>query len=227
MISQAASLSEGGIDNREIMKVPLVLKADVSGSVEALKTSLDGIRESDNTAICAVDIVQAGIGDITASDVAIAAVSKAKILAFNVAVKSNVMEIAKSANVEIGFYNVVYDLLDEIAKKVKETLSPPPPGILVGKAEVKKSFKVGKAGKVAGCIVTEGLIRAGSKVRIMRGSRNPVYSGLMSSLRFGKDTIEEVIQGSECGISFVDFQDFEEGDVVECFSSNNAEESES
>mmetsp|Transcript_15492 Transcript_15492/g.14023 ORF Transcript_15492/g.14023 Transcript_15492/m.14023 type:complete len:940 (+) Transcript_15492:57-2876(+) len=226
MMSQAATLSEGGIDNREIIKVPVVIKGDVSGSVEALKSALANLRQSDKTAICEVDIVASNIGEVTASDVAIAAVSKAKILAFNVGTKSNVMDLARGSNVEIGFYNVVYDLLDEIEKTVKETLSPPPPGQLVGKAEIKKAFKVGKVGKVAGCLVTEGLIKAGSKIRIMRGSRNPIFTGKMSSLKIVKESVSEVIEGSECGISFVDFQDFLEGDIIECFSVNETTESE-
>eukprot|EP01035_Chromulina_nebulosa_P018582 gene18582-24308_t len=226
MMSQAATLSEGGIDNREIIKVPVVIKGDVSGSVEALKSALANLRQSDKTAICEVDIVSSNIGEVTASDVAIAAVSKAKILAFNVGTKSNVMDLARGSNVEIGFYNVVYDLLDEIEKTVKETLSPPPPGQLVGKAEIKKAFKVGKVGKVAGCLVTEGVIKAGSKIRIMRGSRNPIFTGKMSSLKIVKESVTEVIEGSECGISFVDFQDFLEGDIIECFSVNETTESE-
>jgi translation initiation factor IF-2 len=218
MISQATSFTEGNYNLKEVIKVPLVLKGDVSGSVEALRSSLELLQSSDETATCFVDLVQSGIGEVTASDVAIAAVSKAKIVAFNVGVRPNVLELAKSSNVDIGFYSVVYDLLDEVEKQVKETISPPPPGILIGKAEVKKSFRIGKSGKVAGCIVTEGSIKSGSKVRVMRGNRNPIFTGLLSSLRLGKDTIAEVINGSECGMSFVDFQDFEEGDVVECFS---------
>lgn len=221
MISQAALLSGGGLDNREILKVPLLLKGDVTGSVEALRDSLIPLQEADNSAICMVDIVSSGIGEITASDIAIAAVAKAKILAFNVAAKSSVLELARSSNVEIGFYNVVYDLLDEVAKTVKDTLSPPPPGILVGKAEIKKAFKVGKSGKVAGCLVIEGVIKSGSKIRVMRGNRNPIHTGLMSSLQFGKEKVNEVVKGSECGISIEDFQDFAEGDIIECFSSND------
>lgn len=218
MISQAASFTEGSYTAKEVIKVPLVLKADVSGSVEALKSSLEALQASDETASCFVDLVQSGIGEVTASDIAIAAVSKAKIVAFNVGVKPNVLELAKSSNVDIGFYSVVYDLLNEIEKQVKETISPPPPGLLIGKAEIKKSFRVGKSGKVAGCTVIEGSIKANSKVRIMRGNRNPVYTGLLSSLRFGKDTISEALNGGECGMSFEDFLDFEEGDIVECFS---------
>lgn len=223
MISQATILSSGGSDNREILKVPLVLKADVSGSVEALKASLENIKESDATATCLVDLVQAGIGEVTASDVAVAAVSKAKIVAFNVAAKPSVTDLARSSNVEIGYYNVVYDLLDEVTAKVRNTLSPPPPGVLVGRAEIKKAFRVGKVGKVAGCVVTEGTVKSGSKIRIMRGSRNPVYTGELVTLQFGKDKVDEVVEGSECGMSFSEFQDFEEGDIVECFSPTGAD----
>ena len=134
--AQALGFIDGSGEMKETIKVPVVVKADVSGSVEALKTALDGLQLSDSEALCKIDIVYSGIGDITSSDVAIAAVSKAKILAFNVASNFVALEDARASNVEIGYYNVVYDLLDEMEKKVQTTLAPPPPGNLVGKAEI-------------------------------------------------------------------------------------------
>lgn len=224
IIAQAMGFAGGSMETREILKVPLLIKADVAGSVEALRSSLEALEQSDESSICKVDIVYSGVGDITSSDVAIAQVSKAKIVAFNVAAGFNAMEDARSVNVEIGYYDVVYKLLEELEKTVKKTLAPPPPGKLVGKAEIKKVFKIGKSGKVAGCLVTEGLMTSGSNVRILRGKRNPVYTGTISSLKVVKETVQEVPEGSECGISFTDFLEFEEGDIIECFSSNSSED---
>ena len=228
IMAQALGLAEGNADRREVLKVPLLIKADVSGSVEAIRAAIDRLQLSDEDAICKADIVFSGVGDVTSSDVAVAAASKARIIAFNVAAGFNAMEDARGTNVDIGYYNVVYDLLDELEKVIKSTLAPPPPGTLVGKAEIKKVFKLGKVGKVAGCMVTEGLLKSDSQVRIMRGKRNPIYTGTLSSLKVVKDTVAEVPSGSDCGMSFTDFQDFEEGDIVECFvgGDNQDEDSE-
>ena len=137
------------------------------------------------------------------------------------------MDEARATNVEIGYYNVVYDLLDEVEQTIKTSLAPPPPGTLVGRAEIKKVFKLGKVGKVAGCMVTEGLIKLESQVRVMRGKRNPVFTGKLGTLKVVKEEVQEVPSGSECGMSFDDYQDFEEGDVIECFISGDSASSSS
>eukprot|EP01035_Chromulina_nebulosa_P022660 gene22660-29344_t len=196
LLAQAAGLAGGTIDTREVLKLPVL----------ALRSSIEALQQEDETTVCRPDIVFSGVGDVTSSDVSIAQVSKAKIIAFNVAAGYNAMEDARALNVEIGYYNVVYELLEELEKKVKVTLSPPPPGVLVGRAEVKKLFKIGKGGKVAGCLVTEGFIKTESNVRVLRGKRNVVYTGTISSLKVVRDEAKE------------DFADLEEGDVVECFS---------
>ena len=217
ILANAAAFTEGNTDVREIINVPIVIKSDVAGSVEALRSSIDALTLGDEEAICKADIVYAGVGDVTSSDVSIAATAKAKILAFNVAAQNIAMDEARAQNVDIGYYSVVYELLDEIEQQIQTTLAPPPPGTLVGEAVIQKVFKVGKLGKVAGCLVTDGIIKSDSKVRIMRGKRNPVYLGSLTSLKVVKDAVGEVPSGSECGMSFDDFQDFEEGDMIECF----------
>ena len=217
ILSMAQGFAQGKSDAREIIKVPLVVKADVAGSVEAVRGALESLQASDEEAICKVDIVYAGVGEVTSSDVAIAAVSKAKIIAFNVGSGFVAAEDARSSNVDISYYDVVYSLLDDMQAKITTTLAPPPPGTLVGRALIKKVFKIGKVGKVAGCEVTEGLIKAESQVRILRGKRNPIYTGKFSSLKVVKDTVTEVPKGSDCGLSFDNFEDFLEGDVIECF----------
>ena len=226
IFAQATGFADGTMDKRELIKVPVVIKGDVSGSIEAIKSSLEGLKISDEESTCFADVVFAGVGDVTSSDVAIAAVSKAKILAFKVSSGFNAMEEARASNVEIGYYDVVYDLLDEMQAKIKTTLAPPPPGLLIGRAEIQKVFKLGKAGKVAGCKVVEGSIKSESQVRIMRGKRNPIYSGKLASIRVVKDIVSEVPAGSECGVSFEEFSDFEEGDILECFVQNFSDETE-
>ena len=227
IIAQAAVFAQGIGDNREIIKIPIVLKADVAGSVEAVRQALEGLEISDEEAICKVDLVYSGVGEVTSSDVAIAAVSKAKIISFNVGAGYVATEDARASNVDIGYYDVVYTLLDEMQAKIRSTLAPPPPGTLVGRAVIKKVFKIGKIGKVAGCEVTEGKVVSDSQVRILRGKRNSVYEGKFSSLKVVKDQVSEVPKGSECGASFEKFQDFEEGDIIECFvGGETAEQSE-
>ena len=222
LIAQASGFAAGTFDSREVIKVPVVLKADVSGSVEAIRMSVEALESSDSEAVCKVDVVYAGVGDVTSSDISIAAAAKAKVIAFNVAAGVAAMDDARGNNVNIGYYSVVYDLLDELEATVQRTLAPPPPGELVGRAEIKKIFKIGKLGKVAGCSVTEGVLRFDSQIRILRGKRNQVFLGKFSSLKIVKDAVQEVPEGTECGVSFEEFQDFEEGDVIECFTSANA-----
>ncbi len=226
ILANAAAFTEGNADAREIINVPIVIKGDVAGSVEALRSSIDALMLDDEEAICKADIVYSGVGDVTSSDVSIAATAKAKILAFNVAAQNIAMDEARADNVDIGYYSVVYELLDEIEQQIKTTLAPPPPGKLVGEAVIQKVFKVGKLGRVAGCLVKDGVVKSDSKVRIMRGKRNPVYLGSLTSLKVVKDAVGEVPSGSECGMSFDEFQDFEEGDVIECFFGGETSESE-
>lgn len=223
ILANAAAFTEGNADTREIITVPIVIKSDVAGSGEALRSSIEALELSDEEAICKPDIVYSGVGDVTSSDVSIAATAKAKVIAFNVAAQNLAMEDARAGNVEIGYYSVVYELLDEIENQIKTTLAPPPPGKLVGEAVIQKVFKLGKVGKVAGCMVTDGIMKSDSMVRIMRGKRNPVYLGKVESLKVVKDAVGEVPSGSECGMSFEEFQEFEEGDTIECFFGGETE----
>lgn len=221
--AQASSFADGSFDMREVIKIPVVLKCDVAGSVDAIRASLEALEQSDDTSICKVDVVYSGVGDVTSSDVSIAAVSKAKVLAFSVGSSVAANAESRAANVEIGYYSIVYEILGEVEKLITRTLSPPPPGALIGRAEIKKLFK-GKGGKIAGCAVLEGTIKVDSQVRLLRGKRNQVFSGKLSSLRVVKDSVAEVPVGSECGLSFEKFEDFEEGDIIECFVVESGED---
>lgn len=205
ILAQATGFVDGKFDNRQVFKIPIVLKGDVTGSIEALAASIESLQVSDDESICKIDIVNTGVGDVTMSDVAIANAAKAKIIAFNVGPGQNVVETARGSNVVIEYYNVVYDVLDNLEAVVKSTFAPPPPGALLGRAEIKKSFKLGKVGNVAGCTVTEGVIRQGSKVRILRGKRNQIYLGTLETLRVGKEVVSEVPSGSDCGTLWLHF----------------------
>ena len=215
--AQALSFLDGNVIKREIIKIPVVIKCDVAGSVEALTNTINNLMESDENSMCKIDIIYSGIGEVTSSDVAIAAISKAKIFSFKVSSGSVVLEEARAKNVELKSYNVVYDLIDELNLLLKKSFILPAPGILIGKSEIKKIF-TGKGGKIAGSIVTEGSLKLDSKVRILRGNRNSIYSGSFDSLRILKDNVNEVPNGSECGISFKDFDEFDVGDIIECFT---------
>jgi translation initiation factor IF-2 len=217
ILAQASGLVDGNYDTREVIKIPIVLKADVTGSIEALTTSILSLEISDVASVCKFDIVSSSVGDVTMSDVSTASAAKAQIIAFNVGPGQNVLDAARASNINIQYHNVVYDVIDSLEKLVQSTFAPPPPGLLLGRADIKKSFKLGKIGNVAGCTVTEGIIKQDSKVRILRGKRNQIYLGSLESLRVGKETVSEVPEGSDCGMFFQDFADFAEGDVVECF----------
>lgn len=212
-----SSIATGSYDAREVMKVPVIIKADVGGSLEAIKTVLENITSSDANALCKTDLVFSGVGDVTTSDVLMATASKAKIIAFNVAATSAAMEEARGENIDIKYYNVLYNIIDDMTDLVKKTLSPPPPGEFVGSAEVKKIFRIGKSGKVAGCEVKEGKLMVTGNVRVLRDKRE-VFSGLINSLRVVKDTVKEVNEGDECGIQLKDFDDLQEGDIIQCYA---------
>lgn len=216
-----------GYDNRQIIKLPIVIKADLGGSLEAITSSLLSaeMTASDDTAIAKLDVVFGGVGDVTTSDVSLAQAAKARVLAFNVAASSAAMDEARACNTQISYHNVLYDLLDEMKALIDGTITPPAPGIVLGQAVVKKIFKIGKTGKVAGCMVESGRILSGnSMVRVLRGKTAVFSSGIISTLKVVKEDAEEVPAGSECGISIKGFEDFEEGDIIESYRVNNESE---
>jgi len=128
------------------------------------------------------------------------------------------MEDAHIRELEIGYYSVVYDVIEEMKIRLNKVLSPTPDGILIGKAEVKAIFDIGKVGKIGGCNVIEGSVSKSSDVRVMRGPRI-VYEGSLRTLKSFKENVASVESGNECGINFVDWEEMEEGDIVECYSS--------
>ena len=190
----------------------LVLKCDVQGSLEALRSSLLKLGTDE----VGINVVHEGVGRISESDVMLAAASKAVIIGFNVRPDSNAKKIADAEGIEIRLYNIIYDVIDDIRSAMEGLLAPALRERILGQAEIRASFKVPKVGKIAGCYVLEGVIRRNGKIRLIRDG--VVYwEGTLSSLKRFKDDAREVTNGFECGMSFTNFHDFKEGDHVECY----------
>ncbi|MFN3230802.1 MAG: translation initiation factor IF-2 [Alphaproteobacteria bacterium] len=195
----------------ELQEMPIVIKADVQGSAEAVV----GALEKMNTDEVAVKVLLNGVGGITESDVVLAEASKAPILAFNVRAPGKVRALAESQGVEIRYYSVIYNLIDDIKAALSGMLAPEIRETILGVAEVKDVFNAGK-GKAAGCIVVDGAIRADAKARLLRDDV-VVYTGELKSLRRFKDEVKEVNAGTECGMALQNFDDIKAGDLIEVF----------
>jgi translation initiation factor IF-2 len=190
----------------------LLVKGDVQGSVEAIVAALDKLGTEEVRA----RIVHAGVGGITESDVGLAATSGAVILGFNVRANAQAREAAEREGVEIRYYNVIYDLVDEVKQAMSGLLAPTRRETFLGNAEILEVFTISKVGKVAGCRVTEGKVERGAQVRLIRDNV-VVHEGKLSTLKRFKDEVREVVAGQECGMAFEGYQDMRQGDVIECF----------
>jgi len=191
---------------------PLVVKGDVQGSVEAIAGALRKVGNEEVEA----RLVHSGVGGITESDIALAAASKAIVIGFNVRANAQAKQAADSQGVEIRYYNIIYDLVDEVKAAMSGLLAPTKREVFLGYASIKQVFNISKVGKVAGCIVTEGKVERGAKVRLLRDNV-VIHEGTLSILKRFKDDVKEVVSGQECGMSFANYQDIREGDQIECF----------
>lgn len=192
--------------------VNLLIKCDVQGSLEALTGSLEKMVTEE----VGINIVHTGVGGLSESDIMLASASDAIVIGFNVRPDNNAKKMAEKEHVQIRLYRVIYDVIDDIKAAMEGMLAPNIRENILGQAEIREIFKVPKAGKVAGCMVTEGTIKRGSKVRLIR-DRVVYWEGELSALRRFKDDVSEVGAGYECGMSFAKFQDIKEGDVVEAY----------
>ncbi len=197
----------------EVKEVTLVVKTDVQGSLEPILNSL--ARLEDETGI-RVKVLQSGTGNITDSDVMLAAASKGIVIGFNVRAEPTTVRTAESLGVDVRLYTVIYHLVDDIRRALTGMLEPEYRETVRGMAEIRMAFKAGKTGQAAGCLVTEGTITRGGLVRILRG-REVIFDGRLASLRRVKDDVREVTAGQECGMTFDGFNDFQPGDVVESY----------
>jgi translation initiation factor IF-2 len=195
-----------------IKEFPLVVKGDVQGSVEAITAALGKVGTDEVRA----RIIHAGVGGITESDVSLAATSGAVVVGFNVRANVQAREVAERDGVEIRYYAVIYDLVDDMKQAMSGLLAPTVRETFLGNAEILEVFAISKVGKVAGCRVTEGKVERGAQVRLIRDNV-VVHEGKLSTLKRFKDEVREVVAGQECGMAFEGYQDMRPGDVIECF----------
>jgi translation initiation factor IF-2 len=192
--------------------LPLVLKTDVQGSSEAIQGALAKLATNEVGA----QILQSGVGGITESDVILAHASGAAVIGFNVRANNQARDRAKRDGVEIRYYNIIYNLVDDVKAALSGMLTPETREKFLGNAEILEVFNISKVGKVAGCKVTEGTVKRGAKVRLIRDNV-VIHEGELSTLKRFKDEVREVQVGQECGMAFTNYQDMQKGDVIECF----------
>jgi translation initiation factor IF-2 len=193
-------------------EVGVLIKADMQGSAEAIQATVLKLANEE----VKVRILLAGVGQISESDIQLARASNAVIVAFNVRATAQARELATREGVDIRYYSIIYDVADDIEKLVRGRMAPKVRENFLGYAQIRKVFEITKSGKVAGCMVTEGLVRRGAGVRLLRDNI-VIHEGDLSQLKRFKDDAREVARGYECGLSFAGFQDLREGDMVECY----------
>ncbi|WIY52894.1 translation initiation factor IF-2 [Devosia sp. YIM 151766] len=195
-----------------ISKFPLIIKGDVQGSVEAIVASLNKLSTDEVSA----QILFSGVGGITESDVTLASASDAIIIGFNVRANKQAAELANRDGIEIRYYNIIYDLIEDVKGAMSGLLAPERRETFIGYAEILEVFQITKVGRVAGCRVTEGIVERGAGVRLLRDNV-VIHEGKLKTLKRFKDEVKDVQMGQECGMAFENYEDIRAGDVIECF----------
>jgi translation initiation factor IF-2 len=193
--------------------IPVLIKTDVQGSAEALRDALIKLSTDE----VKVSVIASGVGGITASDIQLAAASKAFVIGFNVRADSAAREAMKETGVEVRYYSIIYEAIDDVKQKMSGLLAPEIKETIVGIAQVREVFRSSKFGVVAGCLVTEGAVRRNNPIRVLRDNV-VIFEGALESLRRFKDDVNEVRAGTECGIGVKNYQDVRANDQIECFS---------
>ena len=196
----------------EIKEVAIVVKADVQGSVEAIVQSAQNLSNDE----VSVRVLHTGVGGINESDVTLAKASNAMMVGFNVRANAQARQLAEAEGLDIRYYAIIYNLVDDLKSMLTGMLAPQIRETFLGNAAIKEVFNITKVGRVAGCEVTEGVVRRGSGVRLLRDDV-VIHEGTLSTLKRFKDEVREVTQGFECGMAFENYQDIKAGDVIECF----------
>lgn len=200
------------LQQKETQELPIVLKADVQGSAEAIAQALEKIGNEE----VAARVVHGAAGGVSESDILLAKASGAPVFAFNVRANKQARELAEREGVEIRYYSVIYNLLDDVKGTLEGLLAPEKRETFIGYAEILEVFNISKAGKVAGCKVTEGVVKRGSGVRLLRDD-TVIHEGKLKTLKRFKDEVAEVRSGMECGMAFENYEDLQKGDLIECF----------
>jgi translation initiation factor IF-2 len=193
-------------------ELAVVVKSDVQGSLEAITGSLEKLGTDE----VSVRLLHAAVGGINESDIILAKASHAVIIGFNVRANPQARDMARRDGVEIRYYSIIYEVIDEIKAALSGLLSPTRREKFLGNAEIREVFNITKVGKVAGCMVTEGTVKRGGKVRLLRDNV-VIHEGTLKTLKRFKDEVREVREGFECGMAFENYDNIEKGDVIECF----------
>jgi len=202
--------------DKDVKELPILVKSDVQGSAEAIVQAMEKVGNAE----VRVRVLHSGVGAITESDVTLAEASKAPIIGFNVRANAPARESANQKGVEIRYYSIIYDLVDDVKKAASGLLSPEVREKFVGYARIKEVFKITGVGKVAGCEVTEGVARRAAGVRLLRDNV-VIHEGKLKTLKRFKDEVKEVLAGQECGMAFENYDDVREGDVIEIFETES------
>lgn len=200
------------LQTSDLKEIPLVLKGDVQGSVEAIVAALEKM----NTDEVAARVIHAGVGGISESDVTLAEASGAIVIGFNVRAHPEARDLAARNNLEVRYYNIIYNLVDDVKDAMSGMLSPTLREDMLGNAEILEVFNISKVGRIAGCRVTDGRVERGANVRLIRDNV-VIHEGTLSTLKRFKDEVREVQSGQECGMGFENYQDLRQGDVIECY----------
>ena len=192
--------------------LPIILKTDVNGSMEAISAALRDLQNEEVTS----QIILSGVGAINESDIMLAVSSGAIVIGFNVRADAPAKKIAKQNNIEIKYYSIIYEILDDIKNLLSGLMAPIESEVFLGYAKIKKVFKITKVGKIAGCEITEGVVKKNIKVRLLRDNV-VIHEGDLATLKHHQKEVDEVKEGTECGMSLVNYEDIKEGDLIECF----------
>mmetsp|Transcript_32243 Transcript_32243/g.78381 ORF Transcript_32243/g.78381 Transcript_32243/m.78381 type:complete len:216 (-) Transcript_32243:1588-2235(-) len=211
------SVADAFGQSKERREMCVLVKADVQGSAEALTRALQELVLENDEAIVTVKVLVSEAGEVSKSDIAIASVTPdTTVIAFSVPASFAAMEDARVQNIPIGYYNIVYDAIESVESRMQEVLSPTPEGEYTGSATVQEVFNIGGTGNIAGSRCTDGILRKGGNVRVMRGDKILIESKIRT-LRSFKSETDLIEAGNECGIGLIDFEDFQPEDVVECY----------
>ena len=196
----------------ESSEFPVIIKTDVHGSLEAIKAALEKIGNS----VVKIRVLSGAVGAISESDITLASASSALVFAFNVRAIPQARELSRRDNVEIRYHSIIYELIEDAKLALTGMLDPDLQENFIGYAEIKQVFSVSKIGKIAGCLVTEGVVKKGCSFRLLRDN-TVIHQGMLKTLKRFKDEVKEVREGTECGMGFENYNDIQEGDVMECF----------
>ena len=192
--------------------LPIILKTDVNGSMEAISAALRDLQNDEVTS----QIILSGVGALNESDIMLAVSSGAIVIGFNVRADVPAKKIAKQNNIEIKYYSIIYEILDDIRNLLSGLMAPIESEVFLGYAKIKKVFKITKVGKIAGCEITEGVVKRNIKVRLLRDNV-VIHEGDLATLKHHQKEVDEVKEGTECGMSLANYEDIKEGDLIECF----------